>query len=142
MSVISNSAGWLLVVLSLESKLTAVAAVFATSANPLLGVAPLSHSSTTAVTSTVRNTFAVPTGTAETTADPSAGAVWSVTVASFQAPATRSTLNDPSEDTLVTQSFRVALATPAAGVPAGSVERSNFSTARLVELTVTAAAPP
>jgi hypothetical protein len=89
--------------------------------------------------------FTAPTGIAETTALPIAGAVWFVTVASSQALVTRHTSNDPTHPGQLhfeTHSFSVALATSAAVVPAGSVERSNCSSARLWDLTASAAAAP
>src|ERR1035438_7683980 len=109
-NTMSNSAGWLVVVVSLLFSANETAPS-GTIAMPSLAV-PFSQSTAAAVTSTRTYLFlsAVVTGTAEAIALPRVGVLFAVIVLSVHELVTKSTLNDPAVVTVLTSIFSVALA--------------------------------
>ena len=97
-----NSAGWLVVVVSLLFRANETAPS-GTIAMPSLAV-PFNQSTAAAVTSTRTYLFlsAVVTGTAEAIAPPRVGALFAVIVLSVHELVTRSTLKDPAVVTVLT----------------------------------------
>src|ERR1022692_4430350 len=101
-NTISNSAGWLVVVVSLLFRANETAPS-GTIARPSLAV-PFSQSTAAAVTSTRTYLFlsVVVTGTAEAIALPRVGELFAVIVLSDHELVTKSTLNDPAVVTVLT----------------------------------------
>jgi hypothetical protein len=135
--VISSSASWLVNVFSLLSNRTEVPAALPTRASPLLGSTPFNQSLTTAVTSTVTKEFASVTGTPVASLLPSEGAVASVIVFSDHVLVTRTISIEPDVATVLTHSCSVAFATLLPVVPAGRVDRLNFTKLRSVPVCTT-----
>src|SRR5262249_27438226 len=127
LSTMSIAAAWLVLVLSLESKNTDVlrAAPFTDNRIPLFGV-PLSQACTKLVTSAGTNWLADAIGTGGGSGGQLAGHDPNVSEFSSQVPVTAATSSMPGVVTRLTQRSNVARATWLAGVPAGSVERSNL----------------
>jgi hypothetical protein len=124
----ASVAGWLVVELSLLSNKMFTVPSLGVTMNPLLVVA-VSQFFTAAVASTVMKLEGVEMESPLNTAAPGTGAFRPVTPDSVHEPLATEMFTVPAAVTLLTNSVSVAFETLAAVVPAGSVVRSNSTTA-------------